>query len=93
MIVLGTAEFALGMKFAGIKDSYVIKSRAEAIDILKKTEKDDFILANASIIELVPELKQFPNLVSIPDDAHKFGSIDDLKEIIKSVVGIELEVV
>lgn len=93
MIVLGNSEFAVGMKFAGVKDSYVIKRREEALEILRKTSKDEFILANASIIEMVPELKDFPNMVSVPDDAHKFASIDDLKDIIKSVVGIELEVV
>ena len=47
---------------------------------------------NSSIAEMIPELKEMANVVTVPDSAEGFGSIDDLKDIIKSVVGIELEV-
>ena len=92
MIVLGNPEFATGMKLAGIKNSHIIRKREEAIELLRKTGKKEFILANFSIIKLVPELEEFRNVVSIPDEAKEFSSTDDLKNIIKSAVGIELNI-
>jgi len=92
MIVLGNEEFATGMLLAGVKKSYVFKGREQTVEILKDLQKKEFIIANASIIEKVPELEHFDNVVSIPDEASDFGKIDDLQHIIKSVVGIELEV-
>ena len=92
MIVLGNAEFATGMKLAGIKDSHIIRSREEALVLLRKIDKKEFILANFSIMKLVPELKEFRNVVSIPDEAKEFSTTDDLKEIIKSAVGIEIKI-
>ena len=92
MIVLGNPDFAIGMKLAGIKDSYIIRKREEALEILKKTDKKEFILANFKVINLVPELEEFKNVVSIPDDAKQFSTTDDLKDIIKSAVGIELNI-
>jgi len=92
MIVLGNPEFAIGMKLAGIKDSYVVRKREDALELLRKTDRKEFILANVSVIELVPELEEFRNTVSIPDDAKEFSTTDDLKNIIKSAVGIELNI-
>ena len=92
MIVLGNAEFATGLKLAGIKDSHVIRKREDALELLRKTDRKEFILANVSIIELVPELSEFKNVVSVPDDAKEFLTTDDLKGIIKSAVGIELNI-
>jgi len=92
MIVLGNPEFATGMKLAGIKDSYAIRKREEALDVLRKVDRKEFILANFSVIQLVPELEEFKNTVSIPDDAKEFLTTDDLKGIIKSAVGIELNI-
>jgi vacuolar-type H+-ATPase subunit F/Vma7 len=92
MIVLGNAEFAIGMRLAGIKDSYAIRKREEALELLRKVDKKEFIIANFSIIELVPELEEFKNVVSVPDDAKEFSTTDDLKKIIKSAVGIELNI-
>ena len=92
MIVLGNSDFGTGFKLAGIKDSYVVKSKEEALEILRKVDKKEFIIANVSVINLVPELNEFKNVVSMPDDAKQFSTTDDLKEIIKSAVGIELNI-
>jgi vacuolar-type H+-ATPase subunit F/Vma7 len=92
MIVLGNPEFATGLKLAGIKDSYTIRKREEALALLRKTHKKEFILANVSIIKLVPELEEFKNVVSVPDDAKEFLKTDDLSGIIKSAVGIEINI-
>ncbi len=92
MIVLGNPEFAIGMKLAGIKNSHIIRKREEALELLRGVDKREFILANVSIIKLVPELEEFRNTVSIPDDAKEFLGTDDLKNVIKSAVGIELSI-
>lgn len=92
MIVLGNSEFATGLKLAGIKDSHIIRKREEALEILRNTDRKEFIIANFSVIKIVPELAEFVNVVSIPDDVNEFSSTDDLMEIIKSAVGIELNI-
>ncbi|MFH1642567.1 MAG: V-type ATP synthase subunit F [Nanoarchaeota archaeon] len=92
MIVLANPEFATGFKLSGIKNSYAVKKREEALEHLRKVAKDEFIIANVSVIKLVPELEEFKNVVSIPDDAKEFSTTDDLKGIIKSAVGIELNI-
>lgn len=92
MIVLGNPEFATGLKLAGIKESHIIRRREEALEVLRKTDKKEFILANVSVIKLVPELEEFKNVVSVPDDAKEFLKTDDLSDIIKSAVGIELNI-
>ncbi len=92
MIILANPDFATGMKLAGIKDSYIIRKREDALKILEKTPKDEFIIANVSVIRLVPELEEFRNVVSLPDNVQEFETTDDLKEIIKSAVGIEINI-
>lgn len=92
MIVIGNSEFSLGMLLAGVKNSHTFKSKEQVINILKNTPNDEFIIANVSVIDAVPELGQFRNVVGIPDSVKGFTSIDDLQNLIKSVVGIELEV-
>ncbi|MBW2989150.1 hypothetical protein KY358_02400 [Candidatus Woesearchaeota archaeon] len=90
MIVLGNPEFATGMRLAGIRNSHIIRKREDALDLLKNTGRKEFILANFSIIRLVPELEEFRNMISIPDNAEDFLSTDDLKGVIKSAIGVEL---
>lgn len=92
MIILGNAEFATGMKLAGIKDSYIIRKKEDAMKILEKIDKNEFIIANVSVINIVPELEEFSNVVSLPDNVKDFETTDDLKEIIKSAVGIEINI-
>lgn len=90
MIVLGNSEFATGMRFCGIGNSHIVRTREEGVEFVKCLERDEFIIANVSVIELIPELKEFENLVSVPDSPKEFGSIEDLNEIIKKAVGMEL---
>jgi len=93
MIVMANQDFSLAMKFLGVEKSFTVKSREEALARLKGTSKEEIIFANVSVIELAPELHEYPNLVSIPDNASDFKKIDDLKHIIKSAIGIDIEVV
>lgn len=92
MIVLGNKEFAMGMRFAGIRESYAVKNREHALKILKDVPKNELLIANQGIVKKVPELKQYNNLAVIPDSAEELLGMEDLKEIIKSVAGVELEV-
>ena len=92
MIILGNAEFATGMKLAGIKDSHIIRKKEDALKVLEKIDKDEFIIATVSVIKLAPEIEEFRNVVSLPDNVDEFENTDDLKEIIKSAVGIEINI-
>ncbi len=90
MIVLGNSNLALGLRLAGFKDSHHVKTREIGISLLRSLDESEFIIANISVIEMLPELKKFRNVVSVPDDAKVFDSIDDLKEIIRTAVGIDI---
>jgi len=92
MIVLGNSEFGTGFKLAGIKESYIINNREEGLKILKNVDRKEFIVANVKVIGLIPELAEFKNVVSIPDNANQFSTTDDLKEIIKTAVGIDINI-
>ena len=91
MIVLGNSNLSMGLRLAGFKDSYHIKSKEQGSALLKELKKDEFIIANVSVIEMLPELEKFSNVVSIPDDTKAFDSIDDLKTIIRMAVGVDIE--
>lgn len=92
MIVLGNPLFATGMKLAGVKDSYIIRKREDALKLLRTLPKDEFIIVNFSIIKMLPELEEFKNVISFPDSGNAFSSMNDLKNIVKSAVGIELNI-
>ncbi|MFC2174542.1 hypothetical protein ACFLQ2_01605 [archaeon] len=92
MIILGNPRFATAMLLAGISNSHRVTSRAEWLARVRELPKEETIIANTSVVGMLPELKEFKNLITLPDSASEFGSIDDLKEIVKSAVGIEIEV-
>lgn len=91
MIVLGNPSLVLGMKLAGIRDAYTIRNKEEARRLIKQLPKNELIIANASMLDLVPELDEFENLVTIPDEPSEFGSVRDLKNIIKAAIGFEIK--
>ncbi len=91
MMIIGSNELVLGMKFCGVKKSYIFKTPEDILEKIKYADKKEIIIANASVIEKVPELKEFPNLASIPDKLDDFGNVDDLKYIVKSAIGVEME--
>ncbi|MBN1156272.1 hypothetical protein JXA85_01525 [Candidatus Woesearchaeota archaeon] len=90
--ILGNEEFVFGMRLSGIGQCFVIEERQKGIKVTKELHKDDFIIANTSVIEMVPELQGFRNLITLPDEAEQMGRIDDLRRIIKAAVGMEIEV-
>ncbi len=92
MIILGNPHFATAMQLAGISNSRRIRSREEGLKALHGVPKDELILANTSIAKMLPELGEYKNVVTVPDSSSGFGSIDDLKQIVKNAVGMEIEV-
>ena len=92
MIILGNPRFATAMLLAGISNSHRVTSRSEWVARVRELPRGETIIANTSVVEMIPELKEFKNLITLPDSASEFGSIADLKEVVKSAVGIEIEV-
>jgi vacuolar-type H+-ATPase subunit F/Vma7 len=92
MIVLANDEFALGLKIAGIKKSYSISSKEKAMEILKQTDKNEFIIITESVSKLIPEIEEYPNHIIFPDTVENFQDTKDLKEIIKKALGSELQI-
>ena len=92
MIILGNSAFATGMKLAGIPTSHVVKTREQGLAIIKGIERKEFIIANTTIVELIPELNDYPNIITIPDNAANFSSTDDLKDLIRSSIGIDIDI-
>lgn len=92
MIVLGTYEFAMGMKLAGIRDSFVIKNKEDFNKIVQKVNNAKLIIANQKIKEIVPELNKFKNIVFLPDNKKELLENKDLQELTKSTVGIDLKI-
>ncbi len=92
MIVFGIKRFALGLRFAGIAKSYAVSSQGQVTELLKDVAADELIIANQSIVEMAPVLQNYKNLIVIPDSPEELSGMQDLKQIIKSVAGVELEV-
>jgi len=92
MIVFGNQEFAIGMKLVGIKNSFAVRSREQGLELIKNIDKNEFIMANVSIVKIMPELDEFRNMVTIPDKAEELKSTKDLNRIIKSAIGMELNI-
>jgi len=77
------------MRLAGLKNCFVVSNREEAEEIVKNIQKKELIVANTGVVEMLPELLEMDNLVTLPDDPKQFGSVDDLKSIVKSAIGFE----
>jgi len=92
MIVLANEEFATGLRLAGVKRSYHITDRKQAEEILKDVELGMFIIATKNVVDMVPKLEDYPNLIVFPDTLEDFSKVDDLKEITKNAIGSEVEI-
>ena len=92
MIILGNSDFAIGMRLAGIKESFVVEDREKGKHLVKRIPPNEIVVANTSVVKLLPELHEFKNLVTIPDKPEEFSSVEDLKYIVKSAIGFECEV-
>ena len=92
MIVLANEEFATGLRLAGVKNSHYIKNSEQLEEIMKDIKQDEFIIATQGIINLSPNLQDYPNLIEFPDTIQDFSRVDDLKKIIRIAIGSEVEI-
>jgi vacuolar-type H+-ATPase subunit F/Vma7 len=92
MIVLATEEFAMGLRLAGVKDSYTVTSALQVKEILKDVPQNKFIIATQSIVTMAPFLEEYQNLITFPDTSHDFSNIDDLKTITRIAIGSEVDI-
>ncbi len=92
MLVLANEEFAMGMMLAGVKNSYKIRERKEAEEILKRIDKKEFIIVTEHVLEMIPELEEYPNLAVFPETIKDFSNIDDLRRIIRNAIGAEVNI-
>lgn len=92
MIVMGNREFSLGMKFAGIEKSYCVQKRDDGLKILAEIGSEEHILVNESVKKILPELGKYRNAIILPDSPEGFAGMSDLKELVKNVIGFEVEV-
>ena len=91
MIIIGNRELVMGMRFCGVNESHYFESKEKTLLIIKQIPKDELIIVNSSVIEKVPQLKEFQNLASVPDDLDNFGDVEDLRYIVKSAIGVDME--
>lgn len=92
MIVLANEEFATGLRLAGVKKSYTVTDKAQVEEILKEIQPKEFIIATQKVLDLVPKLEEYPNIIVFPDTLYDFSKIDDLKKIIRTAIGAEVEI-
>jgi vacuolar-type H+-ATPase subunit F/Vma7 len=88
---MGNSSFATGMRLAGMRDSFVVETKERAKELLDKIPEEELVVANTSVVQLLPALEERENLVTIPDEPEAFGSVSDLKNIVKSAIGFELK--
>ncbi len=92
MIVLANEEFATGLRLAGVKNSHIIIDKKQVEDILKNIPTHEFIIATQKVVELMPKLEDYPNIIVFPDTLQDFSKIDDLKKITRIAIGSEVEI-
>ena len=92
MIVLANEEFATGLRLAGVKESYAVRDKEHALSLLKGISQNEFIIATEKILQLAPKLNEYPNLIVFPETIKDFSKIDDLKKIIRTAIGSEVEI-
>ena len=92
MIVLANEEFATGLRLAGVKNSHIVTHKEHAEKILAELDPSEFIIATEKVTELIPKIKDYPNLIVFPDTLEDFSKVDDLKKITKMAIGSEVEI-
>ncbi|MFT4343129.1 MAG: V-type ATP synthase subunit F [Candidatus Woesearchaeota archaeon] len=91
LIVISHEEFALGMRLAGVRESYAVNNKEEALKAYQTITPDAFVIVTEGITELIPELKELANVVIFPDKVGDFSNISDLKRITRIAIGSEIE--
>ena len=92
MKVIGNTQFITEMKILGLVDGHIVKTREDIRSSLENVGSMQIILINAFVAEIYPEIKEYANVVTIPDTISDYANISDLKDIIRSAIGIDLTV-
>jgi vacuolar-type H+-ATPase subunit F/Vma7 len=100
--VLADQETATYLKITGIKNSFPVNNREEAEERLTKLLQDQdisLILVTeevndwlGSILSRVRRGREYPLIVSIPGKGGKKPGIDQLADLVKKTVGIEIKI-
>ena len=100
--VLANAETATYLKITGIKNSFPVKNREEAEERLTKLLRDheiSLILVTeevndwlGSVLSKVRSSREYPLIVSIPGKGGKKPQTDQLADLVKKTVGIEIKI-
>lgn len=92
---------ALGLRLAGISNSYEGETKEETEKLIRETVKDPSVAViiitqpiaqdNYSLIHFLSSTRDFPIFVEIPDiHGHQEGKQDRIRELIRQAVGIDL---
>jgi V/A-type H+/Na+-transporting ATPase subunit F len=102
IVAIADSDTVVGLRFAGVKDSYIAETPEEAKEALHKAFQDESVGLIIITEKLSDQLREmitdytsqhtFPVLVEIPDKhGTEKGRHDPLRDIIRRAVGIELK--
>lgn len=102
IVAIADSDTVIGLRFAGVKDSYIVETLEEAKEALHKAFQDESVGLIILTERLGDQLREaindytsqrtFPVVVEIPDKhGTEKGRRDPIKDIIRRAVGIELK--
>ncbi|WXG45874.1 MAG: V-type ATP synthase subunit F [Candidatus Atabeyarchaeum deiterrae] len=100
---IADSDTIIGLRLAGVRDSYLVESPQQAEEMLRKVLQDQdvgLIILTEKIADKVRDMindftsqRTFPVIVEIPDKrGTEQGRRDPLKDIIRRAVGLEVKV-
>ena len=102
IVAIADSDTVIGLRFAGVKDSYPVETPEEAKEALRKTFQDESVGLIILTEKLGDQLRDiivdytsqhtFPVVIEVPDKrGTEKGRRDPLKDMIRRAVGIELK--
>jgi len=102
IVAIADSDTVIGLRFAGVKDSFPVETPEEAKEALHKVFQDESVGLVILTEKLADQLRgmimeyisqhTFPVVVEIPDKhGTEKGRRDPLRDIIRRAVGIELK--
>ena len=100
---IADSDTIIGLRLAGVRDSYLVESPHQAEEMLRKVLQDQdvgLVILTEKIADKVRDMindftsqRTFPVIVEIPDKrGTEQGRRDPLKDIIRRAVGLEVKV-
>lgn len=102
IVAIADTDTVVGLRFAGVKDSYIVETPEEAKEALHKVFQDESVGLIILTERVSDQLREtitdytsqhtFPVVVEIPDKhGTEKGRRDPIRDIIRRAVGIELK--